>query len=200
MVQPAPRPGFGFDDYLNWEHRQAIRHEFVRGEIFAMTGASDFRNELSGNFYAMLRQHLRGTPCRAFMADVKVRIEAADCGFYPDVLVSRADSDRADRYVKRSPVLVIEVLSASTAAFDIGDKVAAYRQLDRLREYVPVDQERIRVQIYRRAAEQWIVHSVGPGERRRLDSVDFECPAEKIHEDLSEPLAADSSEPERRSC
>ena len=59
------------------------------------------------------------------MADVKVRIEAADCGFYPDVLVSRADSDRADRYVKRSPVLVIEVLSASTAAFDIGDKVAA---------------------------------------------------------------------------
>jgi Uma2 family endonuclease len=150
------------------------------------------------NLGAMLRQHLRGIPCRVFMTDVKVRVEAADCGFYPDIQVTCAESDRADRYVKRAPVLLVEVLSASTAAFDLGDKFAAYRQLDSLREYVLVDQERIRVQIYRRLDSQWLVDSVGPGERLRLESIDLECPVEKVYEDLSQPLAAGSVEPERR--
>ncbi|SBT05340.1 hypothetical protein ACCAA_200095 [Candidatus Accumulibacter aalborgensis] len=75
---------------------------------------------------------------------------------YPDLLVTCAESDR---YVKRSPVLVAEVLSASTAAFDIGEKFATYRQLASLREYVLIDQERIRIQVYRRLDEHWFVHS-----------------------------------------
>ena len=58
MVQPVPRRVFGFADYLNWEHRQAIRHESVRGEILAMTGASDLHNELSSTFYAVSYTHL----------------------------------------------------------------------------------------------------------------------------------------------
>lgn len=197
MSQPASRLTFTFDDYLEWENRQPIRHEFVRGEVFAMTGATDLHNEVSGNLYTLLRRHLRGTPCRVFMADVKVRVETADCGFYPDLLVTCAESDRADRYVKRSPLLVVEVLSASTAAFDVGDKFAAYRQLDSLREYVLVDQERVRVQIYRRLDNQWLVDSVGPGERLRLESIDLECPVEAVYEDLSEPPAVGSAEPGR---
>jgi len=198
MSQPASRLTYTYDDFIEWENRQPIRHEFIRGEVFAMTGATDLHNELSGNLYTLLRQHLRGTPCRVFLADVKVRVEAADCGFYPDVLVTCAESDRVDRYVKRSPLLVIEVLSASTAAFDVGDKFAAYRQLDSLREYVLVDQERIRVQIYRRSDHRWLVDSVGPGERLRLECIDLECPVEKVYEDLSQPFAVGSAEPERR--
>lgn len=197
MSQPASRPTFTFDDYLEWENRQPTRHEFVRGEVFAMTGATDLHNEVRGNLYTLLRQHLRGTPCRVFMADVKVRVETADCGFYPDLLVTCTESDRADRYVKRSPLLVVEVLAASTAAFDVGDKFAAYRQLDSLREYVLVDQERVRVQIYRRLDSQWLVDSVGPGERLRLESIDLECPVEAVYEDLSEPPTVGSAEPGR---
>lgn len=197
MSQPASRLTLTFDDYLEWENRQPTRHEFVRGEVFAMTGATDLHNEVRGNLYTLLRQHLRGTPCRVFMADVKVRVETADCGFYPDLLVTCAESDRADRYIKRSPLLVVEVLSASTAAFDVGDKFAAYRQLDSLREYVLVDQERVRVQIYRRLDNQWLVDSVGPGERLRLESIDLECPVEAVYEDLSEPPTVGSAEPGR---
>ncbi|MCM8621321.1 MAG: Uma2 family endonuclease [Candidatus Accumulibacter sp.] len=185
MVKTAAPPSFTFGHYLEWENRQPMRHEFIRGEVFAMTGASDLHNELSGNLYTLLRQHLRGTECRVFMADVKLRVEAADCGFYPDLLVTCAESDRADRHVKRSPVVVVEVLSASTAAFDIGEKFAAYRQLVSLREYVLVDQERIRIQVYRRLNEQWFVDSVGPGEQLRLESVGLKCPVERVYEDLS---------------
>ena len=198
MSQPASHLTFTYDDYLEWENRQPTRHEFIRGEVFAMTGATDLHNEICLNLGAMLRQHLRGTPCRVFMTDVKVRVEAADCGFYPDIQVTCAESDRADRYVKRAPVLVVEVLLASTAAFDIGDKFAAYRQLDSLREYVLVDQERVRVQIYRRLGDRWLVDSAGPGERLRLESIDLECPVERVYEDLSEPPAIGSAEPERR--
>ena len=198
MSQPAQCLAFTYDDYLEWEQRQPERHEYVRGEVFAMAGTTDRHNEISGNCYTLLRQHVRGTPCRVFMADVKVRVEAADCGFYPDIQVTCAESDRADRLVKRSPVLVVEVLSDSTAAYDLGDKFAVYQQLDSLREYVLVDQERIRVQIYRRRDGQWWVDSVGPGGRLRLDSVDLDCPVETLYEDLSEPLAAESRKPERR--
>ena len=198
MSQSASRLTFTFDDYLQWENQQAQRHEFMRGEVFAMTGATDRHNEISGNFYMMLRQHLRGTPCRAYMADVKLRVDAADCSFYPDLQVTCAERDHTDRYVKRAPVLVVEILSNSTAAFDLGDKFAAYRQLDSLREYVVVDQERIRVLIYRRQDEKWWVDSIGPGERVRLDSIDFDGPVETLYEDLSEPLAAESPVPEGR--
>ena len=194
----APRLSFTYDDYLEWEQRQPERHEYVRGEVFAMAGTTDRHNEVSGNFYTLLRQHLRGTPCRVYIAEVKVRVEAADCGFYPDVQVTCAESDRADHLVKRSPVLVVEVLSDSTATFDVGDKFAAYQQLDSLQEYVLVDQERIRVQIYRRREGRWWVDSVGPGGRLHLESVELEGPVEAFYEDLSEPLAAESREPERR--
>ena len=198
MPSLAPRLGFTYDDYLEWEQRQPERHEYVRGEVFAMAGTTDRHNEISGNFYTLLRQHLRGTPCRVYIAEVKVRVEAADCGFYPDVQVTCAESDRADRLVKRSPVLVVEVLSDSTASYDLGDKFAAYQQLDSLQEYVLVDQERIRVQIYRRREGRWWVDSVGQGGRLRLESVELEGPVEALYEDLSEPLAAESREPERR--
>ncbi|MDG4597010.1 MAG: Uma2 family endonuclease [Candidatus Contendobacter sp.] len=191
MPQLAQRRAFTYDDYLEWEQRQPERHEYVRGEVFAMAGTTDRHNEISGNCYTLLRQHLRGTPCRVFMADVKVRVDAADCGFYPDLQVTCAESDRADRLVKRSPTLVVEVLSDSTASYDLGDKFAAYQQLDSLREYVLVDQERIRVLIYRRRDGQWGVDNIGPGGRLRLDSVDLDCPVEALYEDLSEPITSD---------
>ncbi|MBS1225588.1 MAG: hypothetical protein H6R24_2266, partial [Proteobacteria bacterium] len=172
MSQPAQSLAFTYDDYLEWEQRQPERHEYVRGEVFAMAGTTDRHNEISGNFYTLLRQHLRGAPCRAYMADVKVRVEAADCGFYPDVQVTCAESDRTDRLVKRSPVLVVEVLSDSTASYDLGDKFAACQQLDSLREYVLVDQDRVRVQIYRRRDGQVVGgqhrsrRAAAPGQRR----------------------------------
>ncbi len=199
MPQLAPRLVFTYDDDLEWEQRQPERHEYARGEVFAMAGTTDRHNEISGNCYTLLRQHLRGTPCRAYMADVKVRVEAADCGLYPDVQVTCAESDRADRLVKRSPVLMVEVLPDSTAAYDLGDKFAAYQRLDSLREYVLVDQDRVRVQIFRRWDGRWWVDSIGPGGRLRLDSVELDCPVEVLYEDLSEPISVvETREPERQ--
>ena len=198
MSYPAARLALTYDDYLEWENHQPDRHEYIGGEVFAMLGTSDWHNEISLNLATLLRQHLRGTPCRVYMIDVKAQVEAADCCFYPDAQVTCAESDLTDRYAKRSPVLVVEVLSESTAAFDLGKKFAAYQQLDSLWEYVLVDQERIRVPIFHQQEGRWWADNIGPGGRLRLESVDLDCPIEALYEDLSAPIPAEPPVPAAR--
>jgi Uma2 family endonuclease len=148
-----------------------------------MTGTTDRHNSTALNLAILLRQHLRGGPCQVYISDVMVRVEAADAGFYPDLMVTCAEADTADRYVKRQPLLLVEVLSESTAAYDLGEKFAAYRRLPGLREYVLVDPERPRVQVFRPGADgHWVLYPFGPDEALRLDSIDLEVPVAALYE------------------
>jgi len=90
------------------------------------------------------------------------------------------------------------VLSESTAAFDLGKKFAAYQQLDSLREYVLVDQERIRVQIFHQQEGRWWVDNIGPGGRLRLESVNLDCSIEVLYENLSAPIPVEPPVPAAR--
>jgi Uma2 family endonuclease len=134
-------------EFLAWDETQTLKHEFVRGEVFAMTGGVDRNNTVALNVAIALRLHLRGSRCRVYASDVRLRVEAADCYFYPDVMVTCSDADLGDRVLKSEPVLVVEVLSPSTAAFDRGDKFADYRALPSLREYLLIDVDRQRCEL-----------------------------------------------------
>lgn len=166
-------------DFLAWDAAQTMRHEFVAGEVFAMAGAaSEAHVTVAGNLYVALRQHLAGTPCRTFITDMKLQVEAADAFFYPDVMVSCSAADAADPLVKRDPVLLVEVLSPATAAYDRGDKFAAYRKLPGLREYLLVDTDSRRCDLYRKGADGlWVLHPFEPGQALRLESVALDLPA-----------------------
>lgn len=94
MSLPQPNIPFGPDDYLAWERDQPCRNEYVDGEVLAMSGASDAHGTAAGNLFAGLHASLRGTPCRPFIADMKVRVEAANGFFYPDILVTCDPRDR----------------------------------------------------------------------------------------------------------
>ena len=122
-------------EYLDWESTQQEKHEYVGGQIYAMTGARLNHNRIALNAVTSLRQALRGRPCEAFMSDVKLQIDAAQAFYYPDVFVTCSAADAADPLIKREPVLVVEVLSPSTAAYDRGEKFDAYRLLPTLQEY-----------------------------------------------------------------
>ena len=136
MGIPQPVIPFNFDDYIAWESEQLEKHEFVRGEVFAMAGARRVHVTVSLNLASAFKSHLRGTPCQTYMADMKLRVEAVDTGFYPDVMVTCDSRDHtADLYLSHA-IMVVEVLSESTAAYDRGDKFADYRKLSSLREYV----------------------------------------------------------------
>ncbi len=86
MAKPQ-RSGLSAQEYLAWEAEQEDKHEFMAGEIFAMVGASTHHVIIAGNIFAALRSHLRGGPCRPYIADMKLRVERADAWFYPDVMV-----------------------------------------------------------------------------------------------------------------
>ena len=168
-------------DFLAWDATQTVRHEFIAGEVFAMAGAGEAHVTAALNVAMALRQHLAGTPCRTFITDMKLRVDAADAFFYPDVMVSCSAADAADPMVKRDPVLLVEVLSPATAAYDRGDKFAAYRRLPGLREYLLVDTDSRRCDLYRKGADGlWVLHPVEPGQGLRLESVALDLPAAQL--------------------
>lgn len=195
MEQPVgyalQRPVMTAAEFLAWDAGQTIKHEFVRGEVFAMAGGEDRNYTVALNLAMALRPHLRGTACRVYGSDVKLRVEAADCFFYPDVMVTCSAADLGDRLIKREPSLVVEVLSPSTGAYDRGDKFAAYRQLPSLQEYLLVDVDRQRCDLFRKGADGlWVLHPSGADEPVHLASVDLTLTPEALWADLEPPAAA----------
>lgn len=183
MGLPPEKPAFSRADYLAWENEQLdCRHEFIAGEVFAMVGARDCHNVIGGNLYMALRPHLKGSGCQAYTSDVKLMVEAADCVFYPDVFVTCEQP--SDPLVKRDAVLVAEVLSPSTEAYDRGRKFAAYRLLPGLRDYLLLCTDAPRAELYRRNADQhWVLHDFAPGDELTLESIGLTLPVAALFED-----------------
>ena len=187
----APQLKFSAEDYLAWEASQGNKHEFVGGETFAMAGASDAHVTVAGNLFIALRAHLRGTPCRTYIADMKLHVSAADAYFYPDVFVTCSAADALRPQDKAEPVLVAEVLSPTTAAYDRGAKFAAYRSLPSLQEYVLIDPESPGVEVYRRdASNHWVLYPYGAQDAAEFASVGLTLPVAQVFEDVAPPGAA----------
>jgi Uma2 family endonuclease len=147
----ARQPRMTLAEFLAWEEQQPERHEFVDGEIFAMSGASLNHNLIIHNLIIALTAQLRGRGCFVFSQGAKV--SADDDLVYPDVVVEcqqPAETNRVQR-----PSLVIEVLSPSTAAYDRDKKFSLYQRLASLRTYVLVSQDTAQVDVYRRTEGGW---------------------------------------------
>lgn len=143
------------EEYLAFEEGSPVKHEYIDGDIYAMAGTTDSHNTIAINLSTIIRPHLRGTDCRVYFADVKVRLEQRNRFYYPDLLVTCDRRDRDTPTYKRYPKLIIEILSDSTEAFDRGDKFNDYQILPSLEEYVLISSKTQRVEIYRRQAHPW---------------------------------------------
>ncbi len=139
------------EEYLQGELVAEFKHEFIDGEAYAMAGASEAHNLLAGNIFAELKSQLKGTPCRTFIADMKVKV--ANDFFYPDVMVVCQNSDDSD-YYQQSPVIIVEVLSPSTRKFDKTAKRLKYQNIPTLEEYVLIDQTIAEIEVFRKK-EHW---------------------------------------------
>lgn len=174
------------EDYLKAEENSPIKHEYRYGDVYAMAGASNTHVVISLNMASMLRNHLRGKGCQTYISDTKAHIELLDIYYYPDVIVSCDQRDRAFDNFLRYPCLIIEVLSPSTEAFDRGDKFADYRHMESLKEYVLVSQNRQSVECFRRNPEgQWVLYPYTQGDEIHLASVDFRCAIANVYEDVT---------------
>jgi len=182
-MQTVKQNCFDAGIFLAWEATQTEKHEFLAGEVFAMGGARREQVLVSGNIYSAVKQRIRGTPCQAYIADMKLRVDAMDAFFYPDVMVSCHPDDRRAEQFLSHPRLVIEVLSESTAAFDRGGKFAAYRSLESLQEYVIVDIDSRRVECFRRTLEnEWLLHDYVGATDCNLSSLALAIPLAEIFE------------------
>jgi Uma2 family endonuclease len=187
MGQALQRPTIGIDEFLAWDASQAERSELVCGSIFAMAGAEDRHVTAALNVAMALRGHLRDSACRTFMSDMKLRVEATGSVFYPDVMVTCSPADQANKLVKQAPVLLVEILSPSTAAYDRGEKFAHYRQIASLQEYLLVDLDSRRSDVYRKGADGlWVLHPHDPGQAVVLASVALTLPAEQLFAEVDD--------------
>jgi Uma2 family endonuclease len=187
MGEAQPRAPLDRAAYLAWEAEQPDKHEYLAGEVFAMVGARREHVLTAGALHARLRAHLKGTPCQSYVSDMKLFIAAADAFFYPDVMVSCDERDRRADLALEHPVLVVEVLSESTAAFDRGAKFAAYRKLDSLGEYLLVDIDARRLELYRREADHWLLFETDAEHPPlTLTSVDMTLSVAEAFEDLAD--------------
>jgi Uma2 family endonuclease len=185
MGLPLTQTRFDADTYLAWEADQPDKSEYLAGEVFAMVGVRRVHATVAGNVFAALREHLRGTPCLPFVADMKLRVVSADAFFYPDVMVTCDAGDRkADLFVEH-PKLIVEVLSDSTAAYDRGAKFAAYRQIAALQEFVLIDIAARRVEVFRRqAGNEWLLHDYTGEPNCHFDSVTLTLEMGTVFEDV----------------
>lgn len=186
MGHPAEQARLSVDEFLAWEVAQPERWELIGGECFAMAGGSDIHNTISLNLTFALRERLRGSPCSVFMSDVKLRLDADDAVFYPDVFVSCDAADRSRRQFKVAPTLIAEVLSPSTEAYDRGQKFETYRRFPGLATVLFVSQERPHVECYTRTdGGNWLLsETYGEEGIIALSALEFELPLGELYRDL----------------
>jgi len=171
------------EEYLEFEEHSRVRHEYIAGEIFAMTGVTKRHNRIAGRLYHALAGHLKGSSCDPYISDVKVKLQVnRDVHvYYPDVMVVCGRDPQEDRYVA-NPRLIVEILSASTAGVDRHEKRVAYRGIAELQEYVIIAQEAIEVTVFRREDDWEPVVLESLGSILELRSVGLTVPVAMIHE------------------
>lgn len=171
-------------DYLAGERNGEIRHELIDGQVYAMTGASDYHNKLSGNLFAELRMALKrnNSPCSVYINDMKVNHNF----YYPDVMVTCDREDKSNDYFKTRPIIIVEVLSPSTRRFDypLGHKKTHKRQnyqtLESLQAYLLIDQERAEIEMFTRQSG-WQAEYFYPGDSIKLEQIDVSVAVEEIY-------------------
>jgi Uma2 family endonuclease len=152
---PEPQRRLELDEYLALERAGEVRHEYLRGELFAMVGASRTHNLIVTRLVVALHTRLRERGCEVYSNDMRVRVPATDFVAYPDVVVACGEPAFHDRQADTllDPVLIVEVLSPSTSDYDRGGKFAHYRSIPSLRDYLLVAQSAVHVEHFAREAD-----------------------------------------------
>jgi Uma2 family endonuclease len=148
-IEAYGKTKFTEEEYLKFEADSPEKHEYYRGEIFAMAGAGENHNIIQTNLILSLGNRLKGKPCRPFGSDFRMHIPENSLFTYPDLSVLCGNFPSSGKELHKRPVVIIEILSESTKNYDRGDKFRLYRDIPTLREYILVDSENIFIEAFR---------------------------------------------------
>lgn len=186
------------EEYLERERESVIKSEYLAGDVHALAGASERHNVIAMNAGYLLVGQLKGRPCKTYGSDMRVKVEFSGLYTYPDLVVACDKPQFEDRRLDTllNPVVLIEILSDSTAAYDRGAKAEHYRTLPSLSDYLLIDQNRVHVEHYRRqSAGQWLLtehHSLDAAVM--LDSIACMLSLAELYDKVDWP-----AQPDRRS-
>jgi Uma2 family endonuclease len=182
------------DDYLAQEILSDTRNEYRNGVVVPMTGGTPEHNFIAINLITILKFALRGQAYDLALADQRLWIPEPNLYTYPDVMVARRPIERKpDRNdTVMNPILIAEVLSKSTEAYDRTDKFAAYRTISSLQNYLLIDQYHPQVELYSRTGDQqWLFSEYHQlSDRITLDSVSVDITLADLYEAIAFPTAA----------
>jgi len=174
-------------EYLAFEETSSDKHEYLRGQTYAMSGGTPEHAALEAAIAGELRNALAaaGKPCRVYSANLRVRVEATDFSCYPDasVVCGATALSPVDRHAVTNPIVVVEVLSDSTESYDRGIKAGHYRHILAIRELVLVSQHSPLIEIWRKNdQERWEVSAVaGEGEKAELASLGITIDVDAVY-------------------
>lgn len=172
-------------EYFAWEEQQLERHEYINGEVYAMSGGTQNHSRIALKFGALLDNHLSNRSCKVFNSDCRVKIVETNDYTYPDVSVSCDPRDKTTPQYITYPCLIVEVLSDSTEAYDRGNKFFRYRQNPQLQDYVLVNSQEIAIDLYRKTENgRWEIINYRAGETVELQSVNLNFPIEQVYRGL----------------
>lgn len=164
------------EDYLALEQDSEIKHEYVAGEIFAMSGAGRRHNLIALNVSSDLHSQLANRPCEVYQSDMRVQVKATGAYRYPDIAVVCGEPEffASQPESLLNPTLLIEILSESTASVDRGEKLAEYRRIPTLQEYLLISQDAPRIERYlKQDAHNWLYTELtGLDQQLALPSID----------------------------
>lgn len=185
-----------FEEYLDWEEQQPEKHELIDGEVvrknrepLAMVGVTIRHGQTVTNIQSALKSKLRGSPCRAYGPEVRLHVSATGDSFYPDVFISCDRSAESEREVLDAAIVIMEVLSPSTAAYDSGTKMRVYIGLPSLLAYVLVDPDRHTIQTLTRENGCWILRDIAPDEPLLLPGAGVSLTHAEVFDDIDPPTA-----------
>jgi Uma2 family endonuclease len=178
---------YTIQEYLEMENKVLEKHEYYKGEIFAMSGASARHNIISVNIISALKISLKGKKCRPYGSDMRVNIPENSLFTYPDISIFCGEviTLREDENTAIQPTVIIEILSPSTRNYDRGEKFMLYRAIPSLKEYILVDSESIHVEhfaINKEGLWQLKEHNTSQ-EKIFIETLDLRLPLKEIYED-----------------
>jgi Uma2 family endonuclease len=173
-------------DYLEIERDGLVRHEWVGGQIYAMTGGSRVHNRISFRLARELEAAADPQGCQVFIADMKVLTDFA--GYYPDVMVVCDTESSKDEYFEENPCLIAEVASKSTKDRDRREKWVAYKEITSLKHYLLISQEDTQIEHRYRTELGWSTEVLGPTDTLRLQCPKVEITVASLYEGLVTPL------------
>lgn len=173
------------EEYFIWEEKQLEKHEYIDGELYAMSGGSVNHGRIAIKFITMFDTHLENSGCIMGNSDIKINILKTNNYTYPDVSVTCDDRDKNTPNYFTYPCLIIEVLSASTEAYDRGGKFRMYRNNPVLKDYLLVSSTSIEIDLYHQKNNgEWVIINYKEGDTIELKSINFSFAIEQVYRGL----------------